>query len=228
MVPAGQLLPVPAGVSLVAAAALPEVVCTVWSNVFMLADLRAGESFLVHGGGSGIGTAAIQLARAFGARVFTTAGSEAKLARCRELGAELAVDYRSGDFVKEVRAATDGAGVDVLLDNMGGSHLDRNVAALARGGRLAVIGLQGGRRGELDLGRLLAKGGTVTATSLRARPADEKATIVASVLEHVWPKVAAGQVAPVVDRVLPLEEASEAHRVVEASEHVGKVVLRVK
>lgn len=226
-VPAGQLLPVPTGVDLITAAALPEVVCTVWSNVFMTARLRAGESLLVHGGGSGVGTMAIQLATRAGARVLVTAGSPGKLARCRELGADVAIDYRQEDFLERVRAETAGRGVDVILDNMGGKYLPRNVAALAAGGRLVVIGLQGGRRGELDLGLLLAKWGSVTATSLRSRPAREKAEIVAEVRAQVWPAIEAGAVRPVVDRVLPLREAAEAHRLVEAGEHIGKVVLRV-
>jgi putative PIG3 family NAD(P)H quinone oxidoreductase len=227
-VPAGQLLPRPAGVELATAAALPEVACTVWSNVFQLAGLRRGESFLVHGGSSGIGTMAIQLAARAGARVFTTAGSAAKLAVCRELGADVAVDYRDEDFVARVREETGGAGVDVVLDNMGAAYLARNVDALAVGGRLVVIGLQGGARAELDLGRLLAKRASVAATALRSRPLDGpggKAGIVATVRAHVWPDVERGVVRPVVDRRLPMSRAAEAHRVVEASEHVGKVLL---
>ena len=225
-VPAGQLLPVPGGVSLVDAAALPEVVCTVWSNVFMVAGLRPGETLLVHGGASGIGTMAIQLGKAVGAMVAVTAGSAAKLDRCRELGADVAISYRDGDFVSAVRDATAGRGADVVLDNMGASYLGRNVEVLATSGRLVVIGLQGGARAELDLGQLLTKRGAVLGTTLRARPAPEKAAIVAAVREHVWPLVEAGRVRPVVDRVLPLAEAAEGHRVVEAGEHVGKVLLR--
>jgi putative PIG3 family NAD(P)H quinone oxidoreductase len=224
-VPAGQVLPVPAGVSLVEAAALPEVVCTVWSNVFMLAALQREETLLVHGGSSGIGTMAIQLARNLGARVVVTAGSPEKLERCRELGADVAVNYRDEDFVEAVREATDGRGADVILDNMGAKYLGRNVDALAPNGRLVVIGLQGGTRGELDLGLLLRKRAAVLATSLRARPPAEKAAIVASVRENVWPLLAAGTVRPVVDRVLPMAEAAQAHRVLESSAHVGKVLL---
>ena len=227
-VPAGQLLPRPAGVELATAAALPEVVCTVWSNVFMLAGLRRGEAFLVHGGASGIGTMAIQLAARAGARVFTTAGTAAKLAVCRELGAEVAVSYRDEDFVERVREATDGAGVDVVLDNMGAKYLARNVDALATGGRLVVIGMQGGSRAELDLGVLLRKRAAVHATTLRSRPADGpggKAAIVAAVRHDVWPDVERGVVRPIVDRRLPMSRAAEAHRVLEASEHVGKVLL---
>jgi len=223
-VPAGQLLPVPAGVSLVEAAALPEVACTVWSNVFELAALQAGEVLLVHGGTSGIGTLALQLAVARGARVLCTVGSAEKAARAEELGAERAIRYRDEDFVEVVQEL---GGADVVLDNMGAAYLARNVQVLRTGGRLIVIGLQGGTKGELDLGALLTKRGTVAATSLRARPAEQKAAIVAAVREHVWPLVEAGQVRPVVDRYLRLDEVADAHRVLEASTHVGKVVLTV-
>src|SRR4051795_12814007 len=184
-VPAGQLLPRPAGVELATAAALPEVVCTVWSNVFMLAGLRAGEVFLVHGGGSGIGTMAIQLAVRAGARVATTAGSPEKLAFCRELGAEILVDYRNEDFVEVVQQATGGHGADVVLDIMGAKYLARNVDVLATGGRLVSIGMQGGTKAELDLGKLMRKRGSVHATALRSRPATgrgSKAEVVAAVL----------------------------------------------
>ncbi|MCT9092672.1 NAD(P)H-quinone oxidoreductase [Streptomyces sp. ASQP_92] len=224
-VPAGQLLPVPEGVDLVTAAALPEVACTVWSNVFMVSHLRPGETLLVHGGGSGIGTMAIQLGKAVGAKVAVTAGGPAKLERCAELGADILIDYREQDFVDEVLKATDGVGADVILDIMGAKYLERNVRALAVNGRLAIIGLQGGAKGELNLGALLTKRAAVTATSLRGRPASEKATIVAAVREHVWPLIAGGQVRPVVDRTLPLADAAEGHRVLEASSHVGKVLL---
>ena len=224
-VPAGQLLPVPAGLSLVEAAALPEVACTVWSNVFSLARLQAGEVLLVHGGTSGIGTMAVQLAARAGARVLCTVGSAEKAARAVELGADRAVLYREEDFVAVVRETTGGAGADVVLDNMGAAYLSRNVEVLAVGGRLVVIGLQGGARGELDLGALLVKRAAVHATSLRARPAAEKAAIVAAVREHVWPAVEAGEVRPVVDRVLPLDDAAQAHRVLESSAHIGKIVL---
>jgi putative PIG3 family NAD(P)H quinone oxidoreductase len=226
-VPAGQLLPVPKGLSLVEAAALPEVVNTVWSNVFMVAHLRPGETLLAHGGASGIGTMAIQLAKAVGAKVLVTAGSEEKRKRCRELGADVAVDYHEQDFVAAVREATGGAGADVVLDIIGAKYLDRNIDALAVNGRLVVIGLQGGTRAELDLNKLLRKRAAVAATSLRGRPGAEKAAIVAAVREHVWPLLESGRVRPVVDRVLPITEAPEAHRVVEAGEHVGKVVLSV-
>jgi putative PIG3 family NAD(P)H quinone oxidoreductase len=226
-VPAGQLLPVPRGLDLVTSAALPEVTCTVWSNVFERAGLRPGEAFLVHGGASGVGTTAIQLARAHGARVFCTVGTPEKLARCRELGADVAINYREEDFVARVREETGGRGADVILDNMGASYLARNVEALAPDGRMVTIGLQGGRRAELDLGLLLAKCGAVHATSLRGRPKAQKAAIARAVREHVWPLVERGEVRPIIDRVLPLREAAEAHRLVEASGHVGKVLLTV-
>ncbi|MEV5705791.1 NAD(P)H-quinone oxidoreductase [Actinoallomurus sp. NPDC052274] len=220
-VPAGQLLPIPRGLSLVEAASLPEVACTVWSNVFMLARLRPGESFLVHGGSSGIGTMAIQLAKAHGARVLCTAGTEEKLERCRELGADVAINYRTEDFVEAARP------VDVILDNIGAKYLPRNVETLGTGGRLVVIGLQGGGVGELDLGRLLTKRASVHATSLRARPLEEKAEVVTAVREHVWPLLESGTVHPIVDRTLPMADAAAAHRVMEESTHVGKIVLTV-
>ncbi|MEU0986151.1 NAD(P)H-quinone oxidoreductase [Streptomyces sp. NPDC005953] len=225
VVPVGQLLPVPKGLDLVSAAALPEVTATVWSNVFMIAHLRPGETILIHGGASGIGTMAIQLAKAVGATVAVTAGSPDKLARCAELGADILIDYRQQDFVEELRKATAGAGADVILDIMGAKYLDRNVRALAVNGRLAVIGLQGGVKGELNLATLLGKRAALTATSLRGRPLGEKASIVAAVREHVWPLVEAGRVRPVIDRRLPLAEAVEAHRVLELGGHVGKILL---
>lgn len=226
-VPAGQVLPLPDGVSVTDAAALPEVACTVEANVFLLGGLRPGETFLVHGGASGIGTLAIQLAHLHGARVICTAGTAEKLERCRALGAEVAINYREEDFVARVKEETGGRGADVILDNMGGKYLPRNVDTLAIGGRLLVIGLQGGRKGELDLGKLLGKRGAVYATSLRARPAGEKADIVAAVREHIWPLIASQQLKPVIDRTVPLPEAARAHRIVEESVHVGKVLLTV-
>ena len=226
-VPTGQLLPLPAGVDLVDAAALPEVTATVWSNVFMAAGLRPGETFLVHGGSSGIGTMAIQLAVQVGARVVVTAGSPEKLQRCQELGADVGINYREQDFVAAVREATDGHGADVILDNMGASYLARNIEALAHNGRLVVIGMQGGVRAELDLGLLMARRAAVIATSLRARPADEKAAIVASVSQHVWPLLSSGAVRPVVHDRLPLERAADGHRLMTESSHVGKILLIV-
>lgn len=224
-VPSTQVLPVPKGVSLTDAAGLPEVVCTVWSNVFMTANLQPGETLLVHGGSSGIGTMAIQLAKALGARVAVTAGSAEKLDACRALGADVAISYKDEDFVERVREETDGRGADVILDNMGAKYLGRNVDALATAGRLVVIGLMGGRKGELDLGTLLSKRGAVIATSLRARPAEEKAAIVAAVREHVWPLVEDGTVRPVIHQTYPLAEAAQAHRDMEASGHIGKLLL---
>ncbi|MFJ8685820.1 NAD(P)H-quinone oxidoreductase [Micromonospora wenchangensis] len=225
-VPAGQLLPVPAGVDPVDAAALPEVACTVWSNLVRVAHLGRGETLLVHGGGSGIGTFAVQLGAALGATVVATARS-AKHDRLRELGAAYTVDYREQDFVAEVRRVTDGRGADVILDIMGASYLGRNVSALADGGRLVVIGMQGGRKAELDLGALLAKRASVAATALRSRPPADKADIVRGVREQVWPLVEAGAVRPVVDRRLPMRDAAQAHRLVESSDHMGKVLLTI-
>jgi len=224
-VPAGQLMPVPRGVPLVEAGGLPEVACTVWSNVVMDAGLRAGDVLLVHGGAGGIGTFAIQAAVALGARVAVTAGSADKLERCRELGAEILVNYREQDFVEVVRSATDGRGADVVLDVMGAAYLQRNVDVLATGGRIQVIGMQGGTTGEINLGLLMVKRGQLRATTLRARPASEKAEICARVAAEAWPLVESGAITTVVDRALPMSEAAEAHRVVGESEHVGKVLL---
>ena len=228
--PVGQLMPVPEGVSLVDAAALPEATCTVWSMVFgpLAGRLQPGERFLVHGGTSGIGTMAIQIAHGRGAEVFATAGTPRKVAFCRELGADLAINYRDDVFEDVIAEHTDGRGVDVVLDNMGASYLPRNVAALGTGGRLIVLGLQGGTQGELDLGALLAKRATVHAAGLRGRPAAQKADIVAETQDAVWPMIEAGTVRPVIDRVLTLDDAAEAHRLVDSSEHIGKVLLRVR
>ena len=225
VVPAGQLLPVPGRVNMTEAAAFPETACTVYANVFQLARLTSGETLLVHGGSSGIGTMAIQLGKAFGARVACTAGSPEKLARCRELGADVAINYRDEDFVAALLDATGGAGADVILDIMGASYLARNLAALATGGRLVIIGRQGGSRAEIDLGVLQGKRASVHATTLRARPANEKAAVVAAVRDHVWPLIDAGKVAAVIDRKLPMSQAAQAHRAMAASEHIGKIVL---
>jgi putative PIG3 family NAD(P)H quinone oxidoreductase len=224
-VPVGQLMPVPDGVDLVTAAALPEVAATVWSNVMMVAGLRAGETLLVHGGAGGVGTFAIQLARALGARVLATAGSPEKLQLCRELGAEVAIDYREQDFVEVVDDVTEGHGADVILDNMGASYLSRNVDALATEGRLIVIGFQGGSRAELDLRTLFRKRAAVASGSLRARPVGEKTTICAEVAEHVWPLVADGTIRPIIGRTLQLAEAAEAHRLMESGQNTGKILL---
>jgi putative PIG3 family NAD(P)H quinone oxidoreductase len=225
-VPVGQLMRVPQGISRRDAAALPETACTVWSMVFDIGRIQPGETLLVHGGTSGIGTLAIQLAHHFGARVITTAGSPAKLAVAQRLGADVVINYREQDFAEVIAAETDG-GVDVILDNMGGEYLPRNVASLHTGGRLVVLGLQGGRRGELDLGALMTKRASVSAASLRARPAAQKAAIVTATERHVWPLIESGDVMPVIDRVIPLEEAAAAHQLVESSAHIGKVLLQV-
>ncbi len=221
-VPVGQVMPVPGGVSLVEAACLPEVAATVWSNVFMTAHLQRGERFLVHGGAGGIGTMAVQLAAARGAEVYATAGSPDKLELCRSLGATHAIDYREDDFVQVL---SDAGGADVILDNMGGKYLGRNVSALATGGRLVVIGMQGGTKGELDIQALLRKRGSVTATSLRARPLTEKAAICCGVVENVWPLVATGAIRPVVETTMPLADAARAHQLMEDGSHSGKIVL---
>ncbi|NED98431.1 NAD(P)H-quinone oxidoreductase [Phytoactinopolyspora alkaliphila] len=224
-VPAGQVLPVPAGVDLETAAGLPEVMCTVWSNVVMAGRLSRGDVLLVHGGGSGIGTAAIQIGVALDATVAVTAGSQAKLDRCRDLGASILVNYREEDFAEVVRTATDGHGADVVLDIIGAKYLSANLDVLATAGRLIVIGLQGGRKAELDLRTLMGKRASLIGTTLRARPVEEKAEIVADVCEHLWPLISSGAVKPIIDRVIPMRDAAEAHRVVEHGDHVGKVLL---
>jgi len=229
VVPAGQLMRVPEGVPLAVAGALPEVACTVWSNVFMVAHLQPEEVLLVHGGAGGIGSCAIQLASALGARVFATAGSEEKLELCRSLGAERAISYRDEApsglplWVEVVREA---GGADVVLDNMGAKYLDHNVAALAVQGRLVIIGMQGGSKGQLDIGALMSKRGAVVATTLRARPTAEKAAICRAVEEHVWPLVAAGTVRPMIGAELSLDDVAEAHALMERGEHTGKILLR--
>jgi putative PIG3 family NAD(P)H quinone oxidoreductase len=227
-VPAVQLMPVPAGLDLISAAALPEVACTVWSMVFdrpPAAALLPGESFLVHGGSSGIGTMAIQLAAAQGCRVFTTAGTEQKLAACRDLGAEVTINYREADFAEVIAQHTGGTGVDVVLDTIGAKYLAANLDALATGGRIAVIGLLGGATGSLNLATLMAKRATLFAAGLRARPREQKAAIVAGTEAHVWPLIASGRVRPIVHEVLALGRASQAHQIVERSDHIGKLVL---
>ncbi|WP_166389310.1 NAD(P)H-quinone oxidoreductase [Nocardioides ochotonae] len=226
-VPAGQLMPVPAGIDLVTAAALPEVACTVWSNLFMVAGLTAGETVLVHGGAGGIGTFAIQLAHQLGTRVITTGGTPDKLGLCGSLGADVTINYREQDFVEVVREQTDGHGVDVILDNMGAKYLDRNLSALANEGRLVIIGMQGGTKGELDIAKLLNKRAAVIATSLRSRPAADKAAICAAVVEHVWPLVADGLVRPIVHEVMSLKDVAAAHTVMAEGTHTGKILLTV-
>jgi putative PIG3 family NAD(P)H quinone oxidoreductase len=223
--PAGQLLPAPRGVDLVRAAAFPEAACTVWSTVFAAARLQAGESLLVHGGTSGIGTFAVQLAKASGVRVLATAGTARKCERAREIGAEVAINYNDDDFVRVVHDLV--GGVNVILDVVGGPYLARNLEALAPDGRLVVIATQGGRRAELDLGAVMAKRATLYGAGLRARPLEQKAAIVAAVREHVWPLIEAGAITPVIEALVPLPEAAEAHRILEAGDHIGKVLLTV-
>ncbi|MEV6868577.1 NAD(P)H-quinone oxidoreductase [Streptosporangium subroseum] len=217
-VPWQQVMRVPDGVDLTEAAGLPEVACTVWSNVFMIARLRKGETLLVHGGSSGIGTMSIQLAKAFGSHVVVTAGSAEKIARCLKLGADEAINYREENFAEKVKA-------DVILDIMGAKYLPGNVKALKTGGRLVVIGLQGGTKGELNLGVLLAKRASVHGTTLRARPTDEKGAVVRGVVDNVWPLVDAGVIRPVVHARVPMSDAAEAHRIMETGDHIGKILL---
>lgn len=231
IVPAAQVLPVPPGVTLHDAAALPEVACTVWSNLVMAAHLAPGEVLLVHGGASGVGSHAIQVAKQLGAVVAVTAGSDAKLDLCRELGADILINYRDDDFVEHVRRATDGRGADVILDIMGAAYLDRNLDALAADGRLVIIGMQGGVKGELNIGKLVGKRLQVIGTALRARPVDGphgKGAIVAAVVESVWPMIADGRVRPVIGARFPLAEAQEAHRALASGDVSGKILLTVR
>lgn len=230
-VPAGQVLPIPAGVDLVDAAGLPEVACTVWSNLVLTAHLGEGQLLLVHGGASGVGTHAIQVARALGARVAVTAGSAEKLELCRRLGAEITINYRDEDFVARLRAETDGAtGANVILDIMGAAYLDRNIDALANDGQLVVIGMQGGVKGELNLGKLLAKRARVIGTTLRGRPVSgphSKSEIVAAVTASVWPMIADGRVRPIIGARLPIQQAADAHQQLVSGKVSGKIVLTV-
>jgi len=226
--PAPQCLPVPAGVDLTHAAALPEVMFTVWTNVFERGRLVAGESILIHGGSSGIGTAAIQLAHARGARVFATAGTDEKCAACEALGAERCINYRRTDFVAELQAFTGDRGVDVVLDMVGGDYLQRNLDVLAADGRLVQIALLGGHRSTISLLPLLQRRLTITGSTLRPRAIQEKGRIAREVQQHVWPLVASGAVRSVVHATFPLADAAEAHRVMEASTHIGKLVLLVE
>ncbi|XP_056175551.1 uncharacterized protein LOC115668886 [Syzygium oleosum] len=224
-VPAGQVLPVPAGISLKDAASFPEVACTVWSTVFMMSHLSAGETFLIHGGSSGIGTFAIQIAKYYGARVFVTAGSEEKLAACKDLGADVCINYKTEDFVARVKEETAGKGVDVILDCVGASYLQRNLDSLNFDGRLFIIGFQSGAMTQVDLRGLLARRLTVQAAGLRNRSTENKAAIVSEVEKKVWPAIEQGKVKPVVYEYLPLAEAAAGHRHMESSKHVGKIVL---
>lgn len=226
-VPAGQCLPAPAGISLAAAATLPETCFTVWSNLYDRAQLKAGEKLLVHGGASGIGTTAIQIASALGATVFATAGSDEKVALCEKLGATCAFNYRSDDFLEGIKNATDGYGVDVILDIVGASYLESNVKLLARDGRLVVIGILGGAKGTLNLGLVLSKRLVVTGSTLRARPPEEKQAIAEQLLETVWPHIENGTISPVVQQSFALHEAPAAHQLLEDNAAAGKLVLVV-
>jgi putative PIG3 family NAD(P)H quinone oxidoreductase len=229
-VPAGQLLPIPHGVDLRDAAGLPEVACTVWSNLALTAHLSQGQLLLMHGGASGVGSHAIQVARALGARVAVTAGSAAKLESCRELGAEILINYRDEDFVARVREATDGAGADVIFDIMGASYLDRNLDALASDGQLIIIGMQGGVTGELNLGKLVGKRLRVIGTTLRGRPVtgpNSKSEVVEAVTTSVWPMIADGRVRPIIGAHLPIQQAAEAHQLLSSGRVTGKIVLTV-
>ena len=226
-VPVGQCLPVPGGLSDVEAAALPETLFTVWANVVDMCRLKAGESFLVHGGTSGIGTTAIQLANAMGARVFATAGSAAKCAACVDLGAELAVNYREQDFVEALTEATDGKGIDVILDMVGGDYLARNARVAARDGRIGIIASLRGKRAELDIGVVMMKRLMITGSLLRPRTDSEKAAIASALQDSVWPLIETGKFRPVIHSVFPLADAPKAHALMESSEHIGKIVLVV-
>ncbi|WP_343573238.1 NAD(P)H-quinone oxidoreductase [Mycobacterium sp.] len=230
-VPAGQVLPHPVGLDLVDSAGVPEVACTVWSNLVMTAHLHEGQLLLMHGGASGVGSHAIQIARALGARVAVTAGSAAKLDACRELGAEILINYRDQDFVARVHEETAGRGADVIFDIMGAAYLDRNLDALATDGRLVIIGMQGGVKGELNIAKLMGKRAQVIGTTLRGRPTtgpNSKSDVVAAVTESVWPMIADGRVRPVIGVRLPIQQAGEAHRLLSAGEVTGKIVLTVE
>ena len=220
-----QLLPLPDSLDLVDAAGLPEAIATVWSNVFLTAAIRAGETLLVHGGSSGIGTIAIQLARTFGSLVAVTAGSPAKLAACERLGAAILINYRTEDFAERIADATDGRGVDVILDSIGGGYLERNLASLAPRGRLVAIANLSGESGTLDFGLMMRRWLSIHGSTLRARPVAEKNEILASVRENVWPLVISGQVVPVIDSRFSLADAASAHQRLESSEHIGKLLL---
>jgi putative PIG3 family NAD(P)H quinone oxidoreductase len=224
-VPQGQLLPIPDGVSLVDAAALPEATCTIQGTVYQQARLAPGEMFLVHGGAGGIGTFAIQIAKAEGCTVACTAGSAEKLARCAELGADLAISYRDEDFTTAVLKFTGGQGADVILDIMGGPYLAGNLGALASWGRLEIIATRGGSRGEIDLGLMMQKRISMAAATLRNRTGAEKAEVVAATREHIWPLISAGKVVPVIHAVLPMTEAAQAHRLIDDGTHIGKILL---
>jgi NADPH2:quinone reductase len=225
--PAPQCLPVPAGQDLVTAAAIPETFFTVWTNVFDRGRLRSGETALFHGGSSGIGTTAIQLASARGARVLATAGSDEKCRACEQLGAERAINYRTEDFVDVIKQLTNGRGVDLILDIVGGDYIPRDLASLAVDGRLVVIGFMGGDTATIDFRRVLGRRLTITGSTLRPRSVEEKGQIAAELRREVWPLLESGKVKPLIYRAFPLGDAAAAHRLMESSEHVGKIVLTV-
>ncbi len=226
-VDAGQVLPVPASLGMIEAASLPEAYFTVWSNVFGFGRLQPGETLLVHGGTSGIGVTAIQLAAAFGHTVYTTAGTDEKCRYCEQLGAARAINYKSGDFVSAIETRTGGRGVDVVLDMIGGSYLARNLQTLAVEGRLVVIATQGGAKGEVDVLRIMQRRLSVTGSTLRARSVEFKRSIKAQLLQHVWPRIADGTLRPIVDKVFTLQQADQAHAYMESGLHKGKIILSV-
>ncbi|HBM84403.1 MAG TPA: NAD(P)H-quinone oxidoreductase [Halieaceae bacterium] len=226
--PAGQCLPVPAGMDFVAAAGLPETFFTVWTNVFMRGGLQTGESLLVHGGSSGIGTSAIQMARAMGATVYATAGSAEKCAACVELGADLAVNYRNDDFETVLQERTGGAGVDVILDMVGGDYINRNIRLAATDGRIVNIAFQGGFEAAVNFVPVLLKRLTLTASTLRPQSAEAKAAIAAQLLEHIWPRLESGDISPVIAATFPLQDAAAAHELMESSAHIGKIILTLR
>jgi putative PIG3 family NAD(P)H quinone oxidoreductase len=227
LAPAPQCLPIPASLTAVDAAALPETFFTVWTNVFERGQLRAGETFLVHGGSSGIGTTAIQLAHALGARVFATAGSAEKCRACESLGATRAINYRDEDFVEVIKTVTNGRGVDVILDMVGGDYVARNLASLALDGRIVQIAYLQGQTATIDLAKVMLKRATLTGSTLRHRTVEQKGAIAAALKTHVWPLLEAGTVRPMIHATFPLEEAAAAHRLIESSVHIGKIVLTV-
>ncbi|MEZ7851865.1 MAG: NAD(P)H-quinone oxidoreductase, partial [Candidatus Nanopelagicales bacterium] len=224
-IPLGQVMSVPEGVSILDAGALPEVACTVWSNLTKVLQLREASTILIHGGGSGIGTFAIQVAKVLGAKVAVTAGSQEKLNTCASLGADVLINYKEQDFVDVIRDTW--GGTDTILDNMGASYLSKNVEVLKRNGHLAIIGMQGGTKVDFQIDQLLRKNGTITATSLRGRPEPEKSMICREVEKIVWPWITDGTIKQVIDRVVPIQEAGDAHKILEAGEATGKIVLQV-
>jgi NADPH2:quinone reductase len=227
VVPEVQALPVPKGLSMIEAASLPETFFTVWSNVYDRGRLKAGETLLVHGGSSGIGVTAIQIARAMGNRVLATAGSDDKCAACVKLGADKAINYRTQDFLAEVQSATGGKGVNVILDMVGGDYVPKELKCLAEEGRLVFIAFLRGPKTELDINEVMRRRLTLTGSTLRPRPVEFKGAIAASLREHVWPLIEAGKIKPVIFKTFPLAEAAEAHRLMESSQHIGKIVLTV-